>query len=56
MLFVIYNFIGLGSIAACGWLTIKTKQLLTEWLPLLILFEWLAVGHSLFTSTCRWLR
>jgi hypothetical protein len=48
MLFVIYNFIGLGSIAACGWLTIKTKQLLTEWLPLLILFGCWLLGTAFY--------
>src|SRR5439155_10979402 len=34
-LYVIYNLIGIGSVAMCVWLTIKTKRILTEWKPVL---------------------
>ncbi|MBI3191579.1 MAG: DUF2723 domain-containing protein, partial [Pedosphaera parvula] len=36
-LFVIYNLVGLGSLATCVWLTLQTGKLLTEWKPVLIL-------------------
>jgi tetratricopeptide (TPR) repeat protein len=35
MLFIIYNCVGLGSIAMCVWLWLRTKELLTEWAPML---------------------
>lgn len=36
MVFYIFNFVGIFSILLCGWLTVKTKKLLTEWKPILI--------------------
>ena len=36
-LFFLFNVIGIGSLLACIWLAIRTKGLLTEWLPVLIL-------------------
>ena len=30
-LYVIYNTVGLGSLACCGWLTLQTQRLGTEW-------------------------
>ena len=35
-LYVIYNFVGLGSMLVCGIVTLKTKQILTEWKTILI--------------------
>ena len=37
MVFTIFNAIGIGSLAACIYLTIKTTGLLTEWKALLIM-------------------
>jgi hypothetical protein len=48
ILFLIYNFVGIGSVAACAWLTLKTKQLLSEWASLLILTVLWAAGVSFY--------
>ena len=37
MVFEIYNMVGLGSLAACVYLTIKTSGLATEWRALLVI-------------------
>jgi tetratricopeptide (TPR) repeat protein len=34
-LFIIYNGVGLGSLALCAWLTIRTPKLLSEWKAIL---------------------
>ena len=36
-LLLIFNLIGIGSLIACGWLAMRTKGLLTEWRPVLIM-------------------
>ncbi len=36
-LFVIYNAVGIGSLLACGWFTLTTQKLLTEWKPVVIM-------------------
>jgi hypothetical protein len=36
-LLLIFNLIGIGSIIACGWLALRTKALLTEWRPVLMM-------------------
>ncbi len=36
-LFLIFNTVGIGSIAAAIWLAIKTKAILTEWRPVMIM-------------------
>jgi hypothetical protein len=47
-LLLIFNFIGLGSIAAAGWLALRTKGLLSEWKPVFIMgLLWLA-GASFY--------
>jgi tetratricopeptide (TPR) repeat protein len=47
-LFAIYNVIGIGSIATCLWLVIKTKGLLTEWKALIILGALWIVGAAFY--------
>ncbi|HYV26112.1 MAG TPA: DUF2723 domain-containing protein, partial [Candidatus Eisenbacteria bacterium] len=44
----IYHVIGLGSIAACAWLTIKTKKLFTEWKSCLISLGAFLLGASFY--------
>jgi len=47
-LYVIYNTVGLGSLAACIWLTIQTKSILTEWkIVLVMLVAWI-IGASFY--------
>ncbi len=42
-LLLIFNLVGIGSIAACVWLAIRTEGIGTEWLPALIsLLMWCA--------------
>ncbi|MBI4664636.1 MAG: DUF2723 domain-containing protein [Verrucomicrobia bacterium] len=36
-LFMIYNFVGVGSMVTAGFVTMKTGRLLTEWKPVLIM-------------------
>jgi len=36
-LFFLFNVIGIGSLLACIWLALRTKGLLSEWLPVVIL-------------------
>jgi len=36
-LLLIFNLIGIGSLIACAWLALRTKALLTEWRPVLIM-------------------
>jgi hypothetical protein len=36
-LLLIFNLIGIGSLIASGWLAMRTKALLTEWRPVLIM-------------------
>ncbi|MEP6664169.1 MAG: DUF2723 domain-containing protein, partial [Verrucomicrobiota bacterium] len=47
-LFVIYLLIGLGSIAGCVWLIIKTQKLLTEWRVILISGLMFILGSSFY--------
>jgi hypothetical protein len=49
-LLLIFNLIGIGSLIACGWLAMRTKGLLTEWRPVLIMgLLWLVgVGFYLY--------
>jgi thioredoxin-like negative regulator of GroEL len=48
MVFTIFNAIGLGSIAACLFLTIKTAGLLTEWKSTLIMGALWACGAGFY--------
>src|SRR5207237_2848328 len=44
----LFNFSGIGSITATGWLAFRTKALLSEWNPVLIMgLLWLA-GASFY--------
>jgi tetratricopeptide (TPR) repeat protein len=36
MMFVIFNLVGLASLAGLGWMVARTQKLLTEWRPVLI--------------------
>ena len=47
-LFVIFNVIGLGSIAAAGYLALKTQKLLTEWKPLVISAVTFSIGAAFY--------
>ncbi len=47
-LYVIYNAVGLGSMATCVWLTIRTKGLLTEWRAVLITLAVWLVGAAFY--------
>ena len=47
-LFFLFNAIGVGSLLACIWLAIRTKGLLTEWLPVLILGGLWILGVSFY--------
>ncbi len=47
-LFTIYILIGIGSIIGCLWLTIKTRKLLTEWKPVLILTVLWVLGSAFY--------
>jgi tetratricopeptide (TPR) repeat protein len=47
-LFLLFNMIGVGSLLACIWLTIRTKGLLTEWLPVVILGLLWLLGVSFY--------
>src|SRR5665213_649933 len=48
MVFKIFVGVGLGSIAACVYLTIKTTSLLTEWKATLISFGLMGVGACFY--------
>ena len=47
-IYVIFNVVGLCSIAACAWLTIKTQKLGTEWKPVLIMAVAWMVGAGFY--------
>ncbi len=47
-LFFLFNAIGVGSLLACIWLTIRTKGLLSEWLPVVILGGLWLLGVSFY--------
>lgn len=47
-LFIIYNVVGVGSLIGCGWLTLRTKNLLTEWRTVLIMAGMWVLGASLY--------
>ncbi|MGI8966294.1 MAG: protein O-mannosyl-transferase family, partial [Limisphaerales bacterium] len=47
-LFVIFNFIGIGSLTACIWLALKTKGLGTEWKPVLIMGGMWLLGAAFY--------
>lgn len=48
MLFLIFNFVGLGSLAICGWMIMKTKGLFTEWKPLIVMAAMFLLGASFY--------
>src|ERR1039457_623500 len=45
---IIFTTVGWGSLAACIWLTIRTKSLGTYWKPVLIMFGLWVVGVSFY--------
>jgi tetratricopeptide (TPR) repeat protein len=47
-LLVLFNAVGIGSLAACILLTMRTRKLGTEWLPILIMFGCWVVGISFY--------
>jgi len=47
-LFFLFNVIGIASLLGCIWLTIRTKGLLTEWLPVLILGALWLLGAAFY--------
>jgi len=47
-LFFLFNAIGIGSLLACIWLGIRTKGLLSEWLPVMILGGLWLLGVSFY--------
>lgn len=47
-LFMIYNVIGLGSMATCAWLILKTRKLMTEWKSLLIMGGLWVLGAAFY--------
>ena len=47
-LFFLFNVIGIASLLACIWLAIRTKGLLSEWLPVLILGGLWLLGVSFY--------
>ena len=50
MMFVIFNMVGLGSLAALAWLIVRTQKLGTEWKPVLVcgLLFFLGVSFYLY--------
>ncbi|MGA2173389.1 MAG: DUF2723 domain-containing protein [Verrucomicrobiota bacterium] len=48
MVFTIYNFVGMGSIAACVYLTIKTSGIGTEWKAILLIILLSFCGASFY--------
>jgi len=47
-LLVLFNAVGVGSLIACIVLTMRTKKLGTEWLPVLIMFGCWVLGISFY--------
>ncbi len=47
-LLLIFNLIGIGSIIACAWLALRTKALLAEWRPVLIMGLLWLLGVSFY--------
>jgi hypothetical protein len=47
-LLLIFNLIGMGSLIACAWLALRTKALLTEWRPVLIMGLLWLLGASFY--------
>jgi len=48
MMFVIFNLVGISSLAGCAWLTIQTQKILTEWKPVLISGILFLVGAAFY--------
>ena len=48
LVFVIFNFVGIGSVAGLIWLILQTKQLLTEWKTVLIMALLCFVGAAFY--------
>ncbi len=48
MMFVIFNLVGISSLAACAWLTMQTQKILTEWKPVLISGVLFAIGAAFY--------
>ncbi|EEF58858.1 glycosyltransferase family 117 protein [Pedosphaera parvula] len=48
MVLIIYHIVGVSSIITCGWLTLTTKKLGTEILPVIIMFSLFVVGAALY--------
>jgi hypothetical protein len=47
-LLLIFNVIGIGSLVACGWLAVRTKKLLTEWKPVVMMGLLWLLGASFY--------
>jgi tetratricopeptide (TPR) repeat protein len=45
---LIFHIVGIGSILTCGWLTIQTEGLGSEWLPALVCVLMFAAGAALY--------
>ncbi len=48
MIFVIFNMVGLASLVGAIWLTIKTKKVLTEWLPVIVCGVVFLIGAAFY--------
>jgi hypothetical protein len=47
-LLLLFNAIGIGSIVACGWLSVRTRALLKEWKPVIIMGLLWLLGASFY--------
>jgi tetratricopeptide (TPR) repeat protein len=47
-LFAIYNVIGVGSMVACGWLSVRTGGILTEWKAVLVIAGLWCLGAGFY--------
>ncbi len=48
MVKTIFHIVGVGSIIGCGWLTVQTRKLGTEWLPVIAMFLLWLVGAGIY--------
>ncbi|MDB6015713.1 MAG: hypothetical protein JWR19_202 [Pedosphaera sp.] len=48
MVIILFHIIGIGSIITCAWLTLSTKRIATEWLPVIIMFSLWVVGAAFY--------
>jgi hypothetical protein len=47
-MFVVFNLVGMGSIAAAIWLTLRDRKLLKGWLPVVVMFVLFLAGVSFY--------